>query len=88
MEKEEKKKGQKCWQVEAKKKKGDLCVIYDRCKGCGFCIEFCPVDALEPSSNTTDKGYYPPTMKGGCILCGKCEKMCPEFAIYVKEEKE
>lgn len=87
METEEKKKGSMCWSVETKKKKGSLCVLFDRCKGCGFCIEFCPVGALDYSKSSTDKGYYPPKMKGGCILCGKCEKYCPDFAIYLGDEK-
>ncbi len=87
MENDEKKDTvQKCWKVETKEKKGELCVISERCKGCGYCIEFCPVKALEFSENTTEKGYQPPEMKEGCILCGKCEKTCPEFAIYLKEE--
>ncbi|MFO8109125.1 MAG: ferredoxin family protein [Thermoplasmata archaeon] len=77
---------QKCWLIEKKEKKGELCVIYERCKGCGYCIEFCPVNALEFSKDTTERGYLLPDMVGECVLCGKCEKMCPEFAIYLKEE--
>jgi len=83
----ENEKAEKCWIVKTKKGKGNLCVITKRCKGCGYCIEFCPVNALEFSEKTTDKGYHPPEMVGGCILCGRCEKMCPEFAIYLKEKK-
>ncbi len=81
----EEEKGQICWKV-AGKRKGRVCVIEERCKGCGFCIEFCPVNALDTSEKATEKGYRPPTMTGDCILCGKCEKICPEFAIYVKAE--
>ncbi len=86
MKNEEKK--QTCWEVNSKKKKGKLCLIRERCKGCGFCIEFCPVDALEVSDKTTEKGYYPPKLTGECILCGRCEKRCPDFAIYLKEEEK
>lgn len=82
------KEGEICWLGESKKEEGSLCLIAARCKGCGFCIEFCPVDALESSEDTTEKGYNPPKMTGECILCGKCEKVCPEFAIYRKEEDE
>ena len=85
MEKEENGTGSVCWKVDDR---GSLCLLTDRCKGCGFCIEFCPVKALEVSDKTTPKGYYPPVMKGGCVLCGRCEKMCPDFAIYVKKEEE
>ena len=87
-EKEENESDKKCYHVETKNKEGDVCVITERCKGCGFCIEFCPVDALEYSENTTEKGYTPPEMTEGCVLCGKCEKICPEFAIYLEEEEE
>lgn len=87
MEKEEENKGQRCWKVESKKNKGTICMMPERCKGCGFCIEFCPMKALEYSDKTTDKGYHPPELTGDCILCGKCEKVCPEFAIYLEEEE-
>ncbi len=79
---------EKCYLVENKGKEGNICVITERCKGCGFCIEFCPVNALEFSEKTTEKGYKPPKMNQGCILCGKCEKICPEFSIYLKKKKE
>ncbi|MFW6040663.1 MAG: 4Fe-4S dicluster domain-containing protein [Thermoplasmatota archaeon] len=86
--KENKKPTAKCYQVKHKNKEGAVCVITERCKGCGFCIEFCPVNALEYSEETTEKGYHPPKMTKGCILCGKCERVCPEFAIYIKEKEE
>ncbi len=84
----EEEKGERCWLGESKKKEGSVCLIPERCKGCGFCIEFCPVDALDFSEDTTEKGYNPPEMTGECILCETCEKMCPEFAIYVKKKEE
>lgn len=39
---------------------GIVHIIDDRCKGCGFCIEFCPQDVLELSSQTNAKGYHLP----------------------------
>ncbi len=78
----------KCYPVEGKNKEGDVCVITERCKGCGFCIDFCPVGALDYSDQITEKGYTPPEMSEGCILCGKCEKICPEFAIYLDIDDE
>lgn len=78
----------KCYHVETNNREGEVCVINERCKGCGFCIEFCPVDALEYSDKATEKGYTPPEMTEGCVLCGKCERICPEFAIYLDEEDE
>jgi len=64
-------------------------VISDLCKGCGFCIEFCPVDALEKSEKLNAKGIHPPILKNedACIGCCLCESICPDFAIYL-EKKE
>jgi len=64
--------------------KGKLAFIKDRCKGCGFCIEFCPKKVLEFSSETNAKGYRipQPVRADQCILCGFCSMYCPDFAIY------
>ena len=64
--------------------KGELVLIKDRCKSCGFCIEFCPKQVLEFSSESNAKGYRVPRAKDPdkCILCGFCSMYCPDFAIY------
>ena len=64
--------------------KGRVVVIEDRCKGCGFCIEYCPHDVLCMSSAFNKRGYHPPEVadKSKCINCHFCELLCPEFAIY------
>ena len=70
---------------------GELCIIVDRCKGCGFCIEFCPNKVLVEAKEFNKKGYHPPEIKTSfeCNNCGICEVICPEFAIYstVKEKR-
>jgi len=75
-----------------KKKKGKIHIIKDRCKGCGFCVEYCPKDVLEMSEEFNIKGYHPPRVKNEdeCLYCQLCETICPEFSIYVtlKEEEE
>ena len=65
-------------------------VIEDFCKGCGFCIEFCPVNALEQSDKINAKGVHPPKMKNEsiCVGCGLCERICPELAIYLERKGE
>jgi 2-oxoglutarate ferredoxin oxidoreductase subunit delta len=75
---------------EKKATKTRIVIIKDRCKGCGYCIEFCPVKALEYSNDINARGVHPPQVKknNDCTGCGLCERLCPDFAIYLgKEEK-
>ena len=63
---------------------GKVNVIASRCKGCGYCIEFCPEHLLEASREFNEKGYHPPSVKeeGRCVNCTFCETICPEFAVF------
>lgn len=65
---------------------GIVHIIDERCKGCGFCVEFCPQDVLIMSERTNTKGYHPPELIGDsqCVNCGLCALLCPDFAIYVE----
>lgn len=69
--------------------RGDLSVITSRCKGCGYCENFCPRQVLALSEEINAKGYHYPkvTRADACVACGLCQIMCPEFAIYVTERK-
>jgi 2-oxoglutarate ferredoxin oxidoreductase subunit delta len=67
-----------------KKVNGSVVITVERCKGCGFCVEFCPTTALKLSEQFNSKGYHPPVlisqeMCNGCDMCGL---LCPDFAIY------
>lgn len=64
--------------------RGEVVIITDRCKGCGFCVEYCPRDVLMLSRAYNRKGYHPPTVQkpGECLNCNLCEMICPEFAIF------
>lgn len=66
---------------------GIVHIIDDRCKGCGFCIEFCPRNLLKISDRINARGYHPPEVidEAGCIQCGLCALLCPDFAIYVED---
>jgi 2-oxoglutarate ferredoxin oxidoreductase subunit delta len=69
---------------EPAKPKGTVTIIHEWCKGCGFCVEFCPTKALEQSREFNTKGYHPPLLRyeekcSGCNLCGM---ICPDFCIW------
>jgi 2-oxoglutarate ferredoxin oxidoreductase subunit delta len=70
--------------------KGKIYIIDERCKGCGFCIEFCPRKVLEESQKFNSRGYHPPEVVNpdDCVDCQLCELICPEFAIFVLDAKE
>jgi 2-oxoglutarate ferredoxin oxidoreductase subunit delta len=56
------------------------------CKGCGFCVEFCPRNVYELSDELNSKGYQVPIVArpDDCSDCGLCELYCPEFAIVLE----
>jgi len=68
---------------------GQVFVIPERCKGCRFCIEFCPELVLAESEGMNSKGYHYPVVAAGkeqaCVNCAFCKLVCPEFAIYTEE---
>ena len=72
-----------------KKIRGIVVVNRESCKGCGFCVEFCPTEALELEKGYNAKGYHPPLLAtpekcNGCDMCGL---FCPDFAIFGYREK-
>ena len=69
--------------------RGQVAILEERCKGCNFCIEFCPRKVLVQSDRYNSTGYHPPMLIEEeplkvCANCGFCMLICPEFAIHVK----
>ena len=65
-------------------------LIRDECKGCGYCIEFCPKKVLEESNEINARGVRPPRIvdETKCVNCSFCSIVCPDFAIFVTEKKD
>jgi len=76
-----------------KKVRGIVFIDPDRCKGCGFCVAFCPPQVLAFSEEFNPHGYHPPYLADPerCTGCDLCGLYCPDFAIFaimVKPEKK
>ena len=73
--------------------RGKVMIFEERCKGCSFCIEFCPRKVLVQSSKYNSVGYHPPELVEEeplkvCANCGFCMLICPEFAIRVESKED
>jgi len=70
--------------AQPKKAKGTIFVQQEICKGCSFCIDFCPTDCMEFSKGFNAKGYHYPelTRPDDCTGCDLCGLYCPDFAIF------
>jgi 2-oxoglutarate ferredoxin oxidoreductase subunit delta len=69
---------------------GVVYILAERCKGCAFCVEYCPREVLEMSREFNKAGYHPPYVKNpdNCVNCDLCEMLCPEFAIFCLSDEE
>ena len=70
--------------------KGTVFVRTEICKGCSFCIDFCPTDCLSFSKEFNPKGYHFPVLSAptACTGCDLCGLYCPDFAIYGERWKD
>lgn len=64
---------------------GEIHILKERCKGCSFCVSYCPKEVMELSDEFNAKGYHLPVVRQAedCVHCRLCEMLCPEFAIFV-----
>ena len=60
-------------------------VIKERCKSCGYCIEFCPKKVLKIGTDINSKGfeYVVVDKPEECIGCAICGRICPDGAISI-----
>ena len=69
--------------------RGEVHVLPERCKECGFCVGYCPEKVLAFSEEINAKGYRYPLIaqdkEEACVHCGFCNLICPELAIYTVE---
>jgi len=67
----------------AGKARGRVAILPERCKGCGYCVEFCPLAVLGMADGFNAKGYHYPEVVASeeCSGCELCGMYCPDFAI-------
>jgi 2-oxoglutarate ferredoxin oxidoreductase subunit delta len=63
----------------AEQARGKIEVDQDECKGCGLCVESCPVHGLSLSAELNHYGVHPAHyLEEVCTGCGICYFVCPE----------
>ena len=71
--------------------KGMIFINRELCKGCGYCIDTCPLGVIVVEDGFNKKGFSPasPAYLEKCTGCCMCARMCPEISIEVyREENE
>jgi len=59
------------------------------CKGCEFCVRYCPKQILEMGKGRNAMGDHTPGIyqDSACTACAICARMCPEGAVELREEE-
>lgn len=73
------------------KAKGKVEFNQDLCKGCGLCVNACPVGIIAlDETKINDKGYHPANVleMDKCIACTNCATMCPDSVIKITKITE
>lgn len=70
--------------------KGFVEISTEVCKGCGLCVNYCPVKCLDINHGDTNSyGLHYAFLKEEekCIGCANCGVICPDGAITVYRKK-
>jgi electron transfer flavoprotein alpha subunit len=62
----------------ARKPRGTLKLIKEKCIGCQACEAECPFEAIQVVDGIAVIDYEK------CVVCGKCVKVCPTEALYIE----
>ena len=60
----------------------EVTIHEDWCKGCEYCVVFCPKDVL-----AMERKIAKVVNIEECTGCDLCAWICPEFAVKVKKEE-
>jgi len=77
--------------TEKKERRAKIEINEDFCKGCGLCVNTCPLHLIRLSNRVSTRGYFPaecPDAEGKCTGCALCATMCPDVAIEVFRTKK
>lgn len=64
----------------------EIIINKEACKACGYCIHFCPKEALSFSDEMNAQSYTPVQVDiEKCIFCGTCYTVCPDTVFEIRE---
>lgn len=74
--------------ITVEREKGFWTIFPGLCKGCGLCIQKCPVKCMSWSDVLGVYGTPSVQISDACISCGTCQTVCPDCAITVTRKKK
>lgn len=69
--------------------KGRIVIERELCKGCDYCVIYCPKGVIAIDKEFNMSGFFPARVEheDKCTGCALCAYMCPEIAIEVWREE-